>query len=139
MWHPTDDRSAMLPRAAEVREELPLLQYADTLRKMEETVRMAAETAERADRVLRETGEYRDLEAAKEKLTDAKRAAVERCAVVSAEAENVKTSKRRLRDGAGDVVKAKRDAAKALKAARAALADYAGEVIGAVKRQGRSS
>lgn len=132
------DRLAMTP-PAEVREELPLFVYADTLRGMEAAVLAAEERAAAADRVLRETMEYRDHEAARERLSDAKREAVERDATVAAEREGVNVAKGALKHGAGGVVKANRDAKKALKAARAALRDYQGEVIGAVKRAGRGS
>ncbi len=93
---------------------------------------VARDALECAERVLHESGEWRDLDAAKERLKDAKKAAVERDHEVSAEADNVKAARKALKSSASDVVTAHKRARANVKALVGARDDAAREIVKAV-------
>lgn len=101
---------------------------------LDEKIEAARETLARTERVLHDAMEYRDLDAAKEALKDAKAAAVERDTEVQAEAENVKAARAALKAGAATLVKAHKEAKASLKALLEARGEAVENVVKAVAK-----
>lgn len=135
-WTLADKMALNPPGITRPLEEFPLFAHAEAVRAAKATLAMAQEAAERTERVLTETMEHATLRAAKERLGDAKRAAVETSQDVATEREAVKAAKGSLKANAAPVVKADREARKRLRAARAALAEVTGAIVANIEKAG---
>lgn len=101
---------------------------------LDERIATARETLARTQRVLHDAMEWRELDAAKESLKDAKKAAVESSAEVSDAMDDVKKSKAALKKGAASLVKAHKEAKASLKALLEARAEAAESIVQAVAK-----
>lgn len=136
MWHPTDDRTAMSP-APVVAAAMPLWDWAaaqaEAAKELDEKIAAARERHARALVVLHESMEYRELEAAREALRDAKKAAVETDPAVAKTAEALKKAKAALKKSAATVIAAEKAAKGDVKALVEAQAETERAIVGALK------
>ena len=137
MNHPSlADRLAMTP-PAEVREVFPLFdwarQQAEAAKALDEKIAAAREKHDRAVTVLHESIEWREVEAAREALRDAKKDAVESDPTVAKKAAALKTARAALKKTARQVVAAEKAAKGDVKALVEAKAETERGIVGALK------
>jgi len=96
---------------------------------IEAQIRTAEDALSRCDRVLRETMEYRAVEAAKEKVADAKRDAIEGNADVSDAKDALKAARAEMKRTASGPLKAHAKARGDIKALREARDDAKDAVV----------
>ena len=124
-------------RIAEVREAHPLFDWAReqaaAAKALDEKIAAAREKHGRAVTVLHESMEYRELEAAKEALRDAKKDAVATDPAVAKKAAALKAARAALKKTAAAVVRAEKEARGAVKALVEVKAETERGIVGALK------
>lgn len=99
---------------AEIREHAPLFDWAReqaaAAKQLDERIALARERHERTVTVLHESMEFREVEAARERVRDAKKAAVEDDPAVAKAADALKKARAALKKSAREVVNAEKSA-----------------------------
>ena len=131
-----DDKLAMQPLAHYATEE-PLwawaAEQAAAAKALDEKIRVAREVHEATERVLRDSLEYRELDAAKERLKDARKAAVETDPAVIKASDAAKAARKELRRTAKSLVVAEKAAKGNVKALVDVKAETERGIVSAIK------
>lgn len=118
-------------------EQLSLFAWREEARavaQLDEKIATAQEALSRCDRVLRETMEWREVEALKEKVADAKREAVEGDGRVADAKDALKAARSKMKQSAADPLKAYRAAKGNVKALQAARSEAVERVVKGVAK-----
>ena len=131
-----DDKLAMQPSALYATEE-PLwawaAEQAAAAKALDEKIRVARDVHEATERVLHDSMEWRELDAAKERLKDARKAAVETDPAVIKASDAAKAARKELRRTAKSLVVAEKAAKGNVKALVDVKAETERGIVSAIK------